>query len=70
MPSWRSNGHFHKTGDGFHLAGAVIDAEKRLQHIFIYCGHPHRPAGTFRMTRTLDTARLVGVLGEMAGAES
>ena len=55
-------GEFYKTGDGFHPAGAVIDAEAGVQHIFIYMGHPNGPAGTFRMTRTLDTPRLAAFL--------
>ena len=39
-------------------AGAIIDAGRGVQHIFIYIGHPNGPAGSFRMTRTLDTPRL------------
>lgn len=51
-------GEFYVTGDGFHPAGAVIDAQRGVQHIFIYSGFPGGPAGVFRITRTLDTARL------------
>ena len=49
---------FYKVSDGFHPAGGVMDAEKGVQHIFIYVGHPNGPAGTFRLTRTLDTPKL------------
>jgi hypothetical protein len=49
---------FYTKRDGFHPAGAVIDAAKGVQHIFIYTGHPNGPAGTFRLTRTLDTPKL------------
>lgn len=57
-------GNFYKTADGFHPAGAVIDAGRGVQHIFIYSGHPNGPAGVFRITRTLDTPRLAASLGE------
>lgn len=55
-------GVFYKTADGFHPAGAVIDARRGVQHIFIYSGHPSGPAGVFRITRTLDTAKLAAAL--------
>jgi len=51
-------GKFYSTADGFHPAGAVIDARHGIQHIFIYSGHPNGPAGVFRITRTLDTPKL------------
>ena len=51
-------GKFYSTADGFHPAGAVIDAKRGLQHVFIYTGHPNGPAGVFRITRTLDTQKL------------
>ena len=62
----RSEGgkEFYKTSDGFHPAGGVIDAEKGVQHIFIYTGHPNGPAGTFRITRTLETPKLAEFLGD------
>ncbi len=53
---------FKKTSDGFHPGGGVIDVEKGVQHIFIYTGHPRGPAGSFRLTRTLDTPKLVEFL--------
>ena len=56
-------GKFYAAADGFHPAGAVLDAKRGVQHIFIYSGHPNGPAGVFRITRTLDTARLTSVLG-------
>ena len=61
----RSEGgkEFYKTSDGFHPAGGVIDAGKGVQHIFIYTGHPNGPAGTFRITRTLETPKLAEFLG-------
>ena len=61
----RSEGgkEFYETSDGFHPAGGVIDAEKGVQHIFIYTGHPNGPAGTFRITRTLETPKLAEGLG-------
>ena len=55
---------FHKTTDGFHPTGAVVDAEKGVEHIFIYSGHPCGPAGSFRITRTLDTPKLAQFLAE------
>jgi hypothetical protein len=60
----RSEGgkEFYKTADGFHPAGGVIDVEKGVQHIFIYTGHPNGPSGSFRLTRTLDTPKLVEFL--------
>jgi hypothetical protein len=51
-------GKFYSTADGFHPAGAVIDAKRGSQHLFVYAGHPKGPAGVFRITRTLDTPRL------------
>jgi hypothetical protein len=53
-----TEGQFYSTADGFHPAGAVLDANRGVQHIFIYSGHPNGPAGVFRITRTLDTPRL------------
>lgn len=54
---------FYKTADGFHPAGAVMAEEKGVQHIFVYTGHPNGPAGSFRITRTLETPRLAEFLG-------
>ena len=56
------DGDFYSSGDGFHPAGAVIDQKRGLQHIFIYTGHPNGPAGSFRLTRTLDTPKLMDFL--------
>ena len=55
-------GSFYKNADGFHPAGAAIDAKRQVQHIFFYSGHPNGPAGVFRMTRTLDTPKLAALL--------
>lgn len=55
-------GHFHKDADGFHPAAAVIGRKRRVQHIFMYSGHPNGPAGVFRITRTLDTRKLAACL--------
>lgn len=55
-------GNFYADADGFHPAGAVIDEHRGVQHIFIYSGHPNGPAGVFRLTRTLDTQKLVAFL--------
>ncbi|HUT95306.1 MAG TPA: sialidase family protein [Thermoguttaceae bacterium] len=55
-------GRFYSTADGFHPAGAVIDAKRGVQHVFIYAGHPNGPAGVFRVTRTLDTPKLSAAL--------
>ena len=60
---YRRGGRFYRDGDGFHPAGAVIDAAAGVQHVFIYMGHPNGPAGSFRLTRTLDTPRLARFLG-------
>ena len=49
--------------DGFHPAGAIIDTKRGIQHIFVYIGHSKGPAGTFRVTRTLDTPKLREFLG-------
>ena len=66
---WRHEGRlfqreagFYNVADGFHTGGAVIDHEKKVQHIFFYSGHPGGPAGVFRLTRTLDTPKLVHLL--------
>ena len=48
-----TEGKFYSTADGFHPAGAIVDTERGVQHIFVYAGHPNGPAGVFRMTRTL-----------------
>ena len=55
-------GEFYKSSDGFHPAAAVIDRKRGVQHIFIYVGHPHGPAGVFRLSRTLDTQKLAAFL--------
>ena len=57
-----SEGTFYLTADGSHPAGAVIDEERGVQHIFIFSGHPNGPAGVFRITRTLDTPKLAAFL--------
>lgn len=57
-----SEGKFYSTADGFHPAGAVTDAKRGMQHVFIYSGHPNGPAGVFRITRTLDTSALRSAL--------
>ena len=59
-------GKFYSTADGFHPAGAVIDAQRGVQHILIYSGHPNGPAGVFRITRTLDTPKLASFLSKKA----
>ncbi|MDE0218921.1 MAG: hypothetical protein OXJ90_06605 [Spirochaetaceae bacterium] len=59
---YRRGGSFYRDGDGFHPAGAIIDAAAGVQHVFIYMGHPNGPAGSFRLTRTLDTPRLAEFL--------
>lgn len=63
-------GKFYSTADGFHPAGAVIDERRGVQHIFIFAGHPNGPAGVYRITRTLDTPRLVAFLGGLSRNES
>lgn len=63
-------GTFYRDADGFHPAGAVIDRKRGVQHIFIYSGHPNGPAGVFRVTRTLDTPRLVALLSDSRAGES
>ena len=55
-------GGFYGKADGFHPAAAVIDEQRKVQHIFVYSGHPNGPAGVFRITRTLDTPKLVDFL--------
>lgn len=55
-------GDFYANADGFHPAGAVIDRERGVQHIFVYSGHPNGPAGVFRITRSLTTPKLVAAL--------
>ena len=57
-----TEGQFDSTADGFHPAGAVLDANRGVPHIFSYSGHPNGPAGVFRITRTLDTPRLSALL--------
>ena len=55
-------GRFYADADGFHPAGAVIDAKRGLQHVFIYVGAPNGPAGVFRISRTLQTDKLKELL--------
>ena len=69
MANWRfegqlfkRSGSFYSTADGFHTGGAVIDEKRGVQHVFFYSGNPGGPAGVFRLTRTLDTPRLVEFL--------
>ncbi len=45
--------------DGMHPGGAIIDEKHGMQHIFIYLGYGTGPSGIFRITRTLDTGKLV-----------
>ena len=59
-------GTFYKNADGFHPAGAVIDEIRGVQHVFFYSGHPNGPAGVFRLTRSLDTPKLVAELASPA----
>jgi hypothetical protein len=63
-------GKFYSTADGFHPAGAVIDEKRRVQHIFIFAGHPNGPAGVYRITRNLDTPKLVASLRGLCQNES
>jgi hypothetical protein len=58
-----TEGKFYSTADGFHPGGAVIDEKRGVQHLFIYSGHPNGPAAVFRVTRTLDTAKLAKAIG-------
>jgi hypothetical protein len=53
------SGKFYQDADGFHPAGAVLDLQRGQQHVFFYSGHPNGPAGVFRLSRTLDTPKLV-----------
>lgn len=55
-------GSFYGDADGFHPAAAVIDEKRGVQHVFFFSGHPNGPAGVFRITRTLDTAKLAAFL--------
>lgn len=45
--------------DGMHPGGAVIDEAAGIQHLFVYLGSHLGPASIFRITRTLDTPKLV-----------
>lgn len=67
---FQRDGKFYADADGFHPAGAVIDEMRRVQHIFFYSGHPNGPAGVFRLTRSLDTPRLVTILNSASGSSS
>ncbi len=44
--------------DAAHPGGGVIDEERGVQHIFIYCGRYATPSGIYRITRVLDTKKL------------
>ncbi|MEQ9455515.1 MAG: sialidase family protein [Phycisphaeraceae bacterium] len=66
---WRFDGTLLTRGgtmmtgaDGMHPAGAVLDEEAGVQHIFVYLGHHLGPASIFRITRTLDTPLLTEFL--------
>ena len=52
--------------DGMHPGGGVIDAQRGVQHVFVYLGYPPGPSGIFRITRTLDTPKLHTWLNEDA----
>ena len=62
----RNGSDFYKSADGFHPTGAVVDPEMGVQYIFIYSGHPCGPAGSFMITRTLDTPSLAGFLRDQS----
>lgn len=63
-------GKFYATADGFHPASAVIDVGRGVQHVFVYIGHPNGPAGVFRLTRTLDTPKLVDTLQRIRAGDN
>ena len=44
--------------DAAHPGGAVIDEDRGVQHIFIYCGRYATPAGIYRITRSLETDKV------------
>ena len=52
-------GNMMTGADGMHPGGAVIDEEAGVQHIFVYLGQHLGPSSIFRITRTLDTPKLV-----------
>lgn len=54
--------------DAAHPGGAVIDKDRGVQHIFIYCGRYSTPAGIYRISRTLDTDKLRKAMSQQ-GAE-
>lgn len=43
--------------DSAHPGGAVMDAERGVQHIFIHSGTYATPTGSYRITRTLSTPK-------------
>ncbi len=50
--------------DGMHPGGSVVDAERGVQHIFIYSGYTKGGCGIYHIARTLDTPKLVRWLSE------
>ncbi len=52
--------------DAAHPAGAVVDVAQGVQHVFIYCGTFGTPTAIYRITRTLDTAKLSPLLRQTA----
>jgi len=48
--------------DAAHPGGAVMDGQRRVQHVFIYCGAFASPTGIYRITRTLHTGKLCKVM--------
>jgi hypothetical protein len=44
--------------DSAHPGGAVIDAKRGVQHIFIHSGMYATPTSVYRISRTLETSRL------------
>jgi len=45
--------------DGLHPGGSIVDRNRNMQHIFIYAGWRRAPASIFRISRTLDTPKLL-----------
>ena len=64
-----ADGRFGRA-DGFHPGGAVIDAKRGVQHVFVYIGFKEGPAGVFRLTRSLDTPKLKAFLGSPASSKA
>ena len=64
-----ADGRFGRA-DGFHPGGAVIDAKRGVQHVFVYIGFKEGPAGVFPPDTIAGHAEAESVFGKSCEFES